>query len=112
MNVDTIRAFALSLDGVTEAPHHQFSSFRVGGNIFVTIAPCGQLIHVFVDEPTREMALGVYGEFIEKLLWGGKVVGLRVHLNAATLDVVHSLMLNAYQLRVSKNTHPKKRAPV
>jgi hypothetical protein len=37
--METVRRHALSLDEVTEAPHHELSSFRVRGRIFVTIPP-------------------------------------------------------------------------
>ena len=77
MKLDAVRRYALSLDAVTEEPHHHFSSFRVRGKIFVTMPPGEQFIHVFLAEDDREPALAMYPTFIEKLLWGGKVVGLR-----------------------------------
>jgi YjbR len=107
MKIDSIRKFALSLEGVTEEPHHHFSSFRVRGKIFVTIPPGEELLHVFVDEQAREVALALYSEFIEKLLWGGKVVGLRVSLKEATAGVVKSLVADAYNTRVGKDAGPK-----
>jgi hypothetical protein len=107
MKLDPIRKFALSLEAVTEEPHHHFSSFRVRGKIFVTIPPGDEVLHVFVDEQAREVALALYSEFIEKLLWGGKVVGLRVSLNVAKLSVVKALVQDAYNLRVNKDAGPK-----
>ncbi len=107
MNIDPIRKFALSLEAVTEEPHHHFSSFRVRGKIFVTIPPGDEYLHVFVDEQQREVALALYSEFIEKLLWGGKVVGLRVILKAAKSNVVKALVMDAYNIRVSKDAGPK-----
>ena len=80
MKFALIHQFALALPEVTEAPHHHFSSFRVRGNIFVTIPPEQDALHVFVGEEERERALALYPEFAEKLLWGGKVVGLRLVL--------------------------------
>jgi YjbR len=106
MKLDPIRKFALSLEAVTEEPHHHFSSFRVRGKIFVTIPPGEEFLHVFVDEQAREVALALYSEFIEKLLWGGKVVGVRVSLKAAKLGVVKSLVADAYNLRVNKDAGP------
>jgi YjbR len=107
MKIDSIRKFALSLEAVTEEPHHHFSSFRVRGKIFVTIPPGEELLHVFVDEQAREVALALYSEFIEKLLWGGKVVGLRVSLKEAKAGVVKSLVADAYNTRVGKDAGPK-----
>jgi hypothetical protein len=41
------------------------------------------------------------------LLWGGKVVGLRVSLKGAKASVVKSLVLDAYNTRVSKDAGVK-----
>jgi YjbR len=97
----------MSLDVVTEEPHHHYSSFRVRGKIFVTIPPDEDVIHVFVGEEDRESALALYPDFIEKLLWGGKAVGLRVVLASAKPTVVKSLIDKAYQTRVRKDASPK-----
>ena len=95
----TIRKFALSLPEVTEEPHHHFGSFRLRGKIFVTIPPDQQHLHVFVREWQREPALATYPEFAEKLLWGGKVVGLRVHLAAAPASAVRLLVRQAWECK-------------
>jgi hypothetical protein len=112
MKLDPIRKFALSLDAVTEEPHHHFSSFRVRGKIFVTIPPGEEILHIFVDEQALDVALALYSEFIEKLLWGGKVVGLRVSLKAAKSSVVKSLVTAAYKLRVNSDADPKAKKEV
>lgn len=39
MKLDDVRTHALSLEAVTEAPHHTYSSFRVRDKIFVTVPP-------------------------------------------------------------------------
>jgi hypothetical protein len=88
MKLDAVRKFALSLPGTTEEPHHQFGSFRVKGKIFVTVPPGEQHIHVFIAEEQREAALAMYPAFLEKLLWGAKVVGVRVSLANAIPNVV------------------------
>lgn len=99
MNIAQVRQYALSLPQVTEQPHHHFSSFRVGGKIFVTVPPDGLAIHVFVNEQQRETALALHPAFAEKLLWGGKVVGLRVTLPKAKPAVVRQWVLLAWQLK-------------
>ena len=71
MKLATVRAHVLSLDAVTEAPHHHYASFRVHGKIFVTVPPAADVIHVFVGEEDREVALALYPGFIEKLLCKG-----------------------------------------
>lgn len=94
----TARSFALSLPGVIEAPHHNYNSWRVGKakRIFVTVPPDEEHLHIFVDEAEREQALVLHGAFSEKLLWGGRVVGLRVTLAAANAVVVKQLMRQAW----------------
>jgi hypothetical protein len=97
----------MSLEGVTEEPHHNYSSFRVRGKIFVTIPPSEDVIHVFVGEVDREAALALNPEFIEKLFWGAKVVGLRVILKSAVPEVVRMLVSNAHEARLRKDASPK-----
>jgi len=96
---------------VTEEPHHNYSSFRVRGKIFATIPPEEEFIHVFVAEEDREPALAMYPDFIEKLLWGAKVVGLRVSLATAKPAVVKSLLAKAYETRVQKDAGPRSSKP-
>ncbi len=97
----------MSLEAVTEEPHHDYSSFRVRGKIFVTVPPAEEIIHVFVEEQDREQALAMYPNFVEKLLWGGKVVGLRITLAAASVAAVKTLIFKAYETRVRKDAGPK-----
>ena len=94
----TARSSALSLPGVIEAPHHVYNSWRVGKakRIFVTVPPDQAHLHIFVDEAGRERALVLHHAFAEKLMWGGKVVGLRVTLAAANAAVVKQLMRQAW----------------
>ena len=110
MKIDPVRKYAMSLEAVTEEPHHNYSSFRVRGKIFVTIPPDEEFIHVFVGEEDREPALAMYPDFIEKLFWGAKVLGLRVSLPAANAAVVKSLVAKAYETRVRKDAGPRRPA--
>ena len=96
------RTFALSLPEATEQPHHNFNSFRVRGKIFITVPPEQEHIHVFLSEAHREQALAMYPEFIEKLLWGGKVVGLRVSLASAPVAAVKELVRQAWSAKAPK----------
>lgn len=107
MNINQVRKHALSLEAVTEEPHHHFSSFRVRGKIFVTLPPDNEHIHVFVSEDVREQAIAANPAFMEKLLWGGKVVGVRIHLPHAVGTVVKQLVQTAYETRVAKDAKPK-----
>lgn len=96
MKLADVRRFALGLSDVTEEPHHEYSSFRVQGKIFVTVPPHGEHIHVFVNETSREQALALYPKFIEKLFWSGKVRGIRIQLAAATPEAVRTLIRSAW----------------
>ena len=102
MKLAAVRVLAFSLPEVTEEPHHQFGSFRVRGKIFITMPPDQQHIHVFVSEEHREQALALYPEFAEKLLWGGKVVGLRVSLIGAKASAIKLLVRQAWEYKAPK----------
>ena len=74
MKLEAVRELALSFPETTEAPHHNYGSFRVRGKIFVTIPPGDELIHVFLPEDLRDLALALDPEFIEPVHWGKKPV--------------------------------------
>ena len=96
MKFAELRRFALGLPEVTEQPHHEYSSFRVRGKIFVTVPPKGDHVHVFVNETTREQALALYPDFVEKLFWGGKVRGIRILIAGASPTTVKRLVRSAW----------------
>jgi hypothetical protein len=102
MKFTAVRAFALALPDVTEEPHHQFGSFRVRGKIFVTFPPDQEHVHVFAPELRREQALSMYPAFVEKLHWGGKVVGVRIALAQAEAAVVKALIRSAWEHKAPK----------
>ena len=93
----------MALPEVTEEPHHEFSSFRVRGKIFVTVPPDEEYIHIFVSEEQREQALDRYSEFLEELYWGRKVVGLRASLAEARPDALKALITAAWQFKAPKS---------
>jgi hypothetical protein len=102
-----VRELALALPEVTEEPHFHMASFRVRGKIFVTAPPEGTHLHVFVDDVLRGPALAAHPEFIERLLWGGKVAGLRIALARATPAVVRNLVLAAWEAKGGKRSLAK-----
>jgi hypothetical protein len=97
MKFSSVRTAAMSLPEVTEQPHHEYSSYRVRGKIFVTIPPSEEWVHLFVSEATRDDALDRYPTFIEPLMWGGKLAGLKVWLQDANAAVVKSLIAAAWE---------------
>jgi hypothetical protein len=102
MKFASVRTFALSLPEVTEEPHHDLGSFRVRGKIFVTFASDLKEIRVFIPDEQREPALAVYPSFTDKLLWGGKVVGVKVTLAKADSHAVKSMIRSAWQHKAPK----------
>lgn len=98
-----IRRYALSLPEVTEQAHFHFGSFRVKGKIFVTLPPEGEHIHIFVADEVREQALAMHPDVVEKLLWGGKVVGVRVALETAPAVLVRQLVRQAWTGKAPKS---------
>ncbi len=107
MKLAAVRKFAMALPEVTEAPHFDMTSFRVRGKIFVTAPPEGTHLHVFVDDALRGPALAVHPDFIEPLLWGGKVRGLRIALATAKPAVVENLVRAAWEEKGGKNALAK-----
>ena len=101
VSLNTIRKFALSLPDTTEAPHHDFGSFRVRGKIFVTIPPGGELLHIFLPEHDREIALAAHPDFLEPVHWGAKVLGVRVRLPMARAAIVKQLVQTAYDFKAA-----------
>ncbi|HUP97765.1 MAG TPA: MmcQ/YjbR family DNA-binding protein [Usitatibacter sp.] len=105
MKLAQARRLALALPEAAEAPHFDYTSFRVRGKIFATAPPDEKHLHVFVDDDAREQALELHQDFVEKLWWGKKVVGLRVQLAAAQPAVVKRLLENAWRRKAPKKMH-------
>jgi hypothetical protein len=55
-----------------------------------------EYLHIFVPEPIREEALELHSQFVGKLWWGGKVVGVKVSLAGAKPTVVKQLVRLAW----------------
>lgn len=102
MKLSQVRRMALSLPEVTEEPHFQRTSFRVRGKIIATALPDEPFLNVMVGETAREPALAIHSSYVEKLLWGKKVVGLRVDLNRAKPAAVSDLLKQAWEEKAPK----------
>jgi hypothetical protein len=98
---DDVRGLALALPGVTEAPHHERTSFRVGGKIFATMPPDGGSVNVLLDdEDALAAADGSVG--VELLRWGQKLAGVRVDLTTADAAILAELLEDAWRRRAPK----------
>ena len=102
VKLEDARKFALSLPDTTEEPHHNYGSFRVRGKIFVTIPPGGDLLHIFLPEQERELALAMDPAFLEPVHWGNKVLGVRAKLPLARKAVVLRLIEQAHTFKSAK----------
>ena len=108
MTLEQVRQFAMSLPDVTEEPHFDYTSFRVG-KIFATAPPGGEFLHVFLDEEERVSALERYPDFLEELFWGKRPLGVRVLLSAASAEVIKRLVETAYTAKAAARTRTRKR---
>ena len=103
MTVTECRRIALSLPESSEAPHHELTSFRVGGKIFATVTPDQRHVHIFVDQEDVERMVAAKPENCERLFWGGKLAGLRVRISGADADDVRELMELAWKRKAPKS---------
>ena len=108
MTLTQARRIALALPEVEEAPHFERTSFRVRGKNFLTAKPTEPYIHVFVGEEFREPVLALHSHWAEKLIWGGKVVGLRIALGKASTPVVKSLISAAWAAKAPRPLRDKR----
>jgi hypothetical protein len=111
VKLEQARRLAMALPSVSEAPHFNYSSFRVGGKIFATVPPEGEHLHVFVEEEQRQLAIALEPESMEKLLWGKRVVGLRVSLAKAKAPMVKRLLEQAWSRKAPKRLLAAYRQP-
>jgi hypothetical protein len=111
MKLAEARVIAMSLPGVTEEPHHEYTSFRVKGKIFSTAPPTGEHLHIFVTHAEREHAVDQYPGVVEKLWWGGKVRGLRVALRHAKKPMIAELLTKAWSHKAPKSLLSKMQHP-
>jgi len=96
------RAFALSLPGVSEAPHHDMSSFRVHGKIFATVPPGEEYLHVFVDEAETQASVAEDPGAFAPLVWGNRPRGLRVNVAAADAARLEELIEESWRRKAPR----------
>ncbi len=102
MEYARLRDYALSLPETTEAPHFDYGSFRVKGKIFATVPPDRKFVHVFVDPEQRDQAIALHPGHVEPLLWGKKVLGVRIELAPLKAPFVQGLLRNAWLNKAQK----------
>jgi uncharacterized protein YdhG (YjbR/CyaY superfamily) len=106
-----VRRQALALAAATEAPHCGHASFRVRGRIFATVPPDGEHLHVLVAQDERDRALAPHPQCMERLLRGGRVLGLRIHLPKAPLQLVKGLLDAAHAACAARDAPARRQLP-
>ena len=92
-----VRRLALELPGSTEAPHHEMTSFRVGGKIFATLPPEGGRLHVFLPDDEVAAYCAEFPAAVEDLWWGKRLRGCRVELRRADRTLVRELLTDSWR---------------
>ena len=96
-DLESARAFALSLPATTEEPHFNMASFRVRGKIFATVPPDDEHLHVFVGEGEVHAAVAEDPAAFEPLMWGQRLRGLRIRIAAAPGDRMAELLEESWR---------------
>jgi hypothetical protein len=107
LRVADVRTLALALPEATEAPHHDMTSFRVGGKIFATVPPEGDRVHVFVSADEVAASCAEYPGVVEELWWGKKLSGCRIMLRGAHKAMVRELLTEAWRRKAPRKLLPE-----
>ena len=103
MTLTQVRRIALALPETEEKPHFDRISFRVRNRIFVTALPGDGYINVLVGENQREPVLALHPEYVEKLFWGKKLVGLRVAITNTPVSLIKELIKAAWETKAPQS---------
>ena len=102
MKAEQVRQLALALPQASEAPHFDYTSFRIGSKIFATMPPGDEFLHVFVDEAQRAPLVDLQPQAYQPLHWGAKVVGVKVTLSHADAATVQELLRQSWLRKAPK----------
>jgi hypothetical protein len=102
-NLDQIRRCALSLAEVTEQPHFDYVSFRFAAKSSSPFRLMGCICMCSSPRNNANSRWPCTQACVEKLRWGGKVVGLRVDLAKAEGKAVKELIRQAWARKAPKS---------
>ncbi len=100
--IATIRRLAMTLPGATEEPHHEMTSFRVGGKIFATVPPEGDRVHIFIGPEDVPAYCAEYPFQVDELRWGTRLRGCRVVLATSSSGLLRELLTEAWRRRAPR----------
>lgn len=103
MKLAQVRKIALKLPEVTEEPHFERTSFRIRGKVIATAIEGEPFLNVMASEATREPALAMNPDALEKLFWGAKVCGVTVNLDVADAELVGDLLEKTWRDKAPKS---------
>jgi hypothetical protein len=87
---------AFALAGTTEAPHHERTSFRVGGKIFATLWDA-EHVNVMLDEDGIRTAVQAHPDCCAECWWGTRLAAVQVVFAAASEDLLGELLTDAWE---------------
>ncbi|HEY6537827.1 MAG TPA: MmcQ/YjbR family DNA-binding protein [Candidatus Dormibacteraeota bacterium] len=94
------RRVAMSLPEVTEQPHHEVISFRVGGKIIATV-PDGEHLRVMLDQAEIRVAASENPQSFHEFYWGRRLACLVIDLADVTVPQIRELLTEAWLRKAS-----------
>lgn len=103
MGPDDVRRLALALPQTSEEPHHDRTSFRVGGKIFATMPADAATLNVMLGEAEARAGADEAAGAVELLWWGRRLSGVQVCLALAEPPLVADLLEEAWRRRAPQH---------
>lgn len=99
MELDDLRAVALSHPETTEAPHHHRQAFKVAGKIFCTVDPSIGSVNVLFPDDLARQALAEHGDAVSPVHWGARLAGVSIELATVEPKLLELLVADAWAER-------------
>lgn len=108
VSVTDFRKLALALDGVTEEPHFERTSFRANKKIVATLDEKQQLVCLMLDEIQQSVFCAFNSSVIYPVpnKWG-KQGATYVELKLVRKDMLLDALAEAYKKATTKKAKPK-----
>lgn len=111
MTPTDFRRIALALPGARESSHMGAPDFRVGGHVFATLAAEAQGYGNLMLTPEQQAAFVAEAPELFVPVFGGwgRMGITHIRLAVATEDALAGALHTAWNLRVQKNSTPRKK---